>query len=125
MVCATVLIGVEKQEPHVPPASAEERSPLLMPAIRKESAEAPGVTPPATALGEKPTALKFKEAPSVAPSARLVREKSPADEGATSQVTGLPRKSTAAKPAHHRSWLSRAVGKIVHPGASQDGEVKH
>jgi hypothetical protein len=178
LVCATLLIGVEKQELTVPAAAAEERPVLRTPTIREETADTASVTPPAMVVPKESaddgsvtpqaTAVREKSAAKgrpvlrtpnvrkesagderVTPRASVVREKSPGDERTVprtpdirkesaddgsvaaqaidvrekpagderpvTQSVGFPKKSVDDKPPHRRSWLSRAVGKVVHP----------
>jgi len=174
LVCATLLIGVEKPKLTVRPAAVEQRPMLRTPDIH-EGSDAASVTPPATivlkesaddgSMASRATAGREKSVRRlvlrtsdirkesagngrVASRASVVHEKSPGDERPVprsadihkrsaddggvaalatdvreksgderpeSQSTGLPKKPTDDRPPHRRSWLSRAVGKIVHP----------
>ena len=171
LVCATLLIGVQKQQLPEAPAAAEElpvsllpdireepannesvtpqatavreksvakeRPVLRTPAIRKESADAGSLAPRATAVNEKSVAeerpalrtpdvrKESADAGSLAPHAADVSEKSTGDERPVPRAPDIPKENADDKPPRRRSWLSRAVGKIVHPRTSQDGEAKH
>ena len=95
LVCATLLIGVEKQE--LPEAPAAEERPIL------ESAGIANLP-----AGER----------SVAPQSTEIPERHP-----VSPPAEVPKKSTEDKRLH-RSWLSRTLSKVVHPRRGQDGEAK-
>ena len=201
LVCATLLIGVEKQDvpkmpaalkerrvqraPYIPTESADdgsvpplatavrenpvaEEGPVLqMPGIPKESADDGILTPRAMPVRKKsatkrlvlPTRNVHKESaddesvlqlttaraaatkehpvlrmPEVrkestddgsAPLlARDVREKSTADERPPPRTPDIGKESANAKSTHHRFWLWRGLGKVVHPRTKQDAEPR-
>jgi serine/threonine protein kinase len=102
LVCAALLIGVEKPEPPAAPTNAVE-PPLPRPAdIREEPAIEQRVEPRAARTRKEPVSQE-----QLAPR--------PADAGEESANDKRPRR---------RSWISRALGKIAHPRARQDGDAK-
>jgi serine/threonine protein kinase len=90
LVCATLLIGVEKQElPKTPAAAAEEHPVLPTPDVRKESADDRSVQPLSTDVSEKQVVDDGPVLPDI--------PKEPADVGDITPRATAVRKKSAVK----------------------------
>jgi serine/threonine protein kinase len=97
LVCAALLIGVEKQEqPEAPTAAVELPSPVE---IREEPASEQRPAPRAAGIRRQSVSKKTLE-------------------------PDVPEESNNDKQPRRRSWLRRTLGKVVHPHSNRDSDAK-
>ena len=108
LLCATLLIGVEKQELRFSSGAVEKLPVPELPDMREQPGDKGTIAPP---VRNRP-----------APRATAVREKSTGDD--SPPPSEISEESANDKRPRRRSWLARAMSKVVHPRAKRDGDAK-
>jgi len=96
LVCATLLIGVEKPEQPEAPAAAVEIPPPVE--VRQEPASEQRPAARATGIHRQAASKEIRQ-------------------------PDVPGESDNDKPPRRRSWVSRAFGRVVHPRGKRDGDA--
>lgn len=102
LVCAALLIGVERPNPPETPAATADLARTAD--VREEPAVEQRPAPRVTGIRKEPASVQ-----------RLAPPPADTDNGEESANDKRPRR---------RSWLSRALGKVVHPRRRPDGDGK-